>query len=50
MYAAIILCSAMLFEELRTSNKPVITRAVLITAGFAAGFSFLNLVAGIFET
>ena len=50
MYAAIILCSAMLYEELRTSNKPVITRAVLITTGFAVGFSFLNLVAGIFET
>ncbi len=49
MYAAIIFCGAMLFDEISKSDKPVITRAVLITAGFTAAFSFLNLMAGIFE-
>jgi len=50
MYAAIIICGAMLYAELSESAKPVITRAILITTGFGAAFSFLNLVAGIFET
>lgn len=50
MYAAIIICSVILFEELTSSAKPAVSRTVLVASGFAAAFSFLNLVAGIFET